>query len=99
MKKTLLEYGIKLAKATREGNLNWERVDDTSCLTTIYEKKGFIICRYAFESGKQVISFNFLDENNSVPNNEFNNWQEVDENFNSLNELYDLALQTTPITA
>lgn len=95
MKKKLLQDTQILLTASTLKGLQWENIVGTSCITTKYNKQGYIICRYNFESGKQVISFNYLDENNSVPNDDFNNWEEDSAEFSILNHLYDVALQNT----
>jgi len=80
-----------LARATGSSQISWSDIPNTSCLTAEYLHSRFIICKYTFkENNKSVISFSFLDENNSIAG-KINEYHEGESEFEKLNSLYELA--------
>ena len=80
-----------LTKATGSQKLSWDRIDNTHCLTTAYDHKKFIICKYTFKDTQtSVISFNYLDDDNSIIG-DINEFAQGDNSFEELNRLYEIA--------
>ena len=80
-----------LTNATGSQELSWDRIDNTQCLTTVYDHRKFIICKYTFQDTQvSVISFNYLDDDNSIVG-DLNECSQEDANFNRLNLLYETA--------
>lgn len=83
-----------LTKATGSQELSWDRIDNTQCLTTAYDHRKFIICKYTFkETQTSVISFNYLDDDNSIVG-DINEYPQGHTSFEELNHLYEIANQS-----
>jgi hypothetical protein len=94
MDKNILANIKPLTNATGSQHLSWDRIDNTQCLTTVYDHRKFIICKYTFQdTNTSVISFNYLDDDNSVIG-ELNECPQADPEYNELNRLYEVATES-----
>jgi hypothetical protein len=56
-----------LLEKTEAGEVNWNSIPNTNCLTTKYNEGGVIICRYRFQETKElVVGFFFFFKYNKI---------------------------------
>ena|ERR1019366_7979671 len=95
MDSKILDIAKELIEATDSNKISWAEIENTYCLESSYENKKIVICKYPNpETKKDVVSFNFLDENDYVIE-PFNQLTDEKEGYGILIELYSKACKKT----
>ncbi len=95
MDSKILNIANELIEATDSNKILWAEIENTFCIESSYQNRKIVLCKYPDpQTKKDIVSFNFLDENDYVIE-PFNQLRENEDGYLILVELYSKACKKT----